>query len=338
MLKAVLETINGLAMKIFGRIPDEVFPIAISGSARRYWRLLLGDKTYVCCLSPNISENKTFVTLAGYLLSKNINVPRVIGVRDDFGAYVLEDLGDCDLLQFIRNRHLKDGEPYLLNFLRSTIKQLVEFQRLPEEEWNYLVEFPKLDSALVNHDFQYALDNFINVVEVAYDAEKLKGDFGRLETRLLSFPDHLWGLMYRDFQSRNVMISSGKPYFIDFQSSRKGPGIYDLVSFAWQAKASFSDKDRDMIVSLYCEEMEKYEPGSTDIIRVNTGYWALFRILQTLGAYGLRGLREGKKHFIESIPNALDNLTRVLEGGEMKKEFSALYDLASRMASLSSFL
>ena len=42
--------------------------------------------------------------------------------------------------------------------------------------------------------------------------------------------------LLRDFQSRNVMLVDGEPYFIDFQGGRKGPVYYDVACFLWQAK------------------------------------------------------------------------------------------------------
>ena len=126
----------------------------------------------------------------------------------------------------------------------------MDFQTLKKDEWEKIVEFPPLDSELIRYDFAYAVNNLINLSDITYDSAALQRDFNILEKRLLSYPKHLWGLMYRDFQSRNIIVKE-KPYFIDYQSCRFGPGIYDLVSFAWQAKAGFSSEDKKKLADIY---------------------------------------------------------------------------------------
>lgn len=309
-----------------GSSPQRMEVLKESGSARSYFRATMPDSTYVICVSENVAENRTFIRLANYLLSMGLNVPEVLAVTDGCDAYMLEDLGDTDLLGVIRG--LREGEmpPELLEMV---LDQLVRFQRLPREEWRDIVEFPPLDGSLVKYDFQYAVNNLLEPLDVNYDASRLSEDFSRLEKKLLDCPEKLWGLMYRDFQSRNVMLKGGKPYLIDFQSARFGPGIYDVVSFAWQAKAAFSPLQREEIISTYVRKLRTAGIEAEDEILGNIRYWAVFRILQTLGAYGLRGLKEGKRHFIESIPAALQNILLLFEEGDMTATFPELYSALS---------
>lgn len=291
----------------FKRAPEAIKPLAASGSSRRYFRIFFEDRTLIACYSENIRENETFLRLCSCILENGIKVPEVYKVSVDRSTYLLEDLGDTDLLSVIKNNH-----PEKWRMIREAVTQLVAFQSLNKEKWEEIVEFPPFDAELICNDFKYVTENLIIPTQVSTDEEKLKKEFEHVERVLLSYPEENWGLMYRDFQSRNIMIK-GMPYFIDFQSSRYGPGIYDLVSFAWQAKAGFNAEERQKIIEIYTDEWERKGKGIKALVAENIDYWALFRILQTLGAYGLRGLKEGKSHFIESIPLALQNAEELLE-------------------------
>ena len=312
-----------LVNQFFGTSFTDFKPLKGAGSARRYFRILIGEKSYIICFSENVAENKTFITLTGYFLESGLPVPEIYGVSDDYKFYILRDLGDIDLMSLLHGR----SGIFPIDTVSVIMADLSRFQRLPRKQWNNLVEFPPLGSELIRFDFNYCIDNFFNACGVAYNEAELHREFNLLEKILLSYPSDLWGLMYRDFQSRNIMLADGRPFFIDYQSCRFGPGIYDLVSFAWQAKAAFSNIERMEILDLYCSALESIGVSSTQAVRDNIPYWALFRIIQTLGAYGLRGLKEGKAHFIESIPPALKNINELLDKDGMDSQFPILHDI-----------
>ena len=120
--------------------------------------------------------------------------------------------------------------------------------------------------------------------------------------------------LYRDCQSRNVMIKDGQPFFIDFQGGRRGPTQYDVASFLWQAKANIPATLREELIELYLNELQSLLPSlDKQAWKDALPHFVLFRTLQVLGAYGYRGFFERKQHFIQSIPNALRNLREVLE-------------------------
>ena len=119
--------------------------------------------------------------------------------------------------------------------------------------------------------------------------------------------------MYRDFQSRNVMIKDGEPWFIDFQGGRKGPVYYDVASFLWQAKANFPNSLRQELLKEYIDALRKYIPVNEDYFYSQLHHFVLFRTLQVLGAYGFRGYFEKKPHFMQSVPFAIANLRELLK-------------------------
>jgi hypothetical protein len=141
--------------------------------------------------------------------------------------------------------------------------------------------------------------------------------------------------MYRDFQSRNVMLVNDEPYFIDFQGGRRGPVYYDVASFLWQAKANFSPELRDELISTYIESLKKYREVYESKFLKQLRQFVLFRTLQVLGAYGFRGYFEKKPHFIQSIPFALHNLRELLKEGF--DEYPYLSHILKEMVNLKQF-
>lgn len=308
-----------------------VSPLPTSGSQRKYYRVKIGAGEVLMCQSADTEENRTFTRLARYLKESGVNVPEIYWVSPDEATYILEDLGREDLLGMILKNRERGNEKETWHIIVGTLRQLVKIQTLPQEEWQEKVQFPPFESDLIEADLRYFLIQMVDASGVSYDSCKLWEEFESLKRRLMAYPRELWGWMYRDFQSRNIMIKDGAPYFIDFQSARYGPGIYDLVSFAWQAKAAFSTEERRLIIEEYGVAWERRQRGAEDVIKREIHYWAIFRILQTLGAYGLRGLKEGKQHFIDSIPAALRNISLLLEGEEVKEEMPELTHIIEKL-------
>lgn len=319
---SIFKKVDVNCMELFGAIPSRKERLAASGSARHYYRLIFPDKSLILCVSDNIEENKTFIALSHYLYNNEVNVPEIYKVDSGYKWYLLQDLGDTDFLSMLSQ---KMGDKFKGDEIENIFRQLVKFQFLPEGEWKNLVEFPQLDRELIFYDFNYAVNNLFIVSGLKYDERGLNTDFEKLASKLQSLPQSLWGLMYRDFQSRNIMIYEGKPYFIDYQSARKGPCIYDFVSFAWQAKAGFSNNERIKLTNIYVDCLKTAGVKAAENVKEHIPYWALFRIIQTLGAYGLRGLKEGKPHFIQSIPPAVGNARELMETSSLSGEFPEIY-------------
>ena len=162
---------------------------------------------------------------------------------------------------------------------------------------------------------------------------KLEDDFERLADALLKNNSNTF--LYRDFQSRNVMIKDDEPYFIDFQGGRKGPFYYDVASFLWQAKANIPDSLRQELLKEYLDALRQYTEINEAEFHSQLRIFVLFRTLQVLGAYGFRGYFEKKPYFIQSVPFALDNLKALLE--TPFEEFPYLNNMLNELTHLKQF-
>lgn len=294
----------------FGHSPA-VAPLPGAGSDRRYFRL--SDDTgfsVIGTAGDDIAENQAFIGLADAFRAHGVPVPEVYSVSADAHAYLQEDFGDGSLLASL-------GGERRLELAAQALRLLVRMQTVPESVWRNHVSVSPFSRRQVMWDLNYFKYEFLKIAGIIFDEEMLEDDFEKLSASLLSIDDRLMGFMYRDFQSRNIMVGSRNLGFIDFQGGRKGPVIYDAVSFLWQAKAGFTPAERNMLLDIYIKELEKAAGIGAENVVGYIGLFSLFRTLQVLGAYGFRGLVEKKAHFIESIPAALDNLRELIDKGTL---------------------
>lgn len=311
-----MEKLKRLFQQYIGKLPDTIIPLSSgSGSNRKYFRLSDSEISLIGVEGTSADENRTFIDLSQHFRVQGLNVPQVFAVSDDNMLYLQEDLGDMSLFGSIENGR-KTGEfsEREIELLKQTISYLPEIQFKGTEKLDFSVCYPQeaFDRRTVFWDLNYFKYYFLKISGTEFQENLLENDFEKFANILLQEQANTF--LYRDFQSRNVMIHNEVPYFIDFQGGRKGPVHYDVASFLWQAKANFPNELRQELLNVYLQHLKRYLPSiDENIFKEQLKYFILFRTLQVLGAYGFRGYIEKKKHFIESIPFALNNLKDLLQ-------------------------
>ncbi len=307
-----------------------------SGSNRKYYRLSQDDISIIAVHGQSKEENRAFIELTRHFKKQGLNVPELFGATDDEMFYIQEDLGDTVLFDALKAGRLtgvfSTEEKELLH---KTIALLADFQILGAKGLDFSVCYPQAEfnHRSVHWDLNYFKYNFLKTTGMEFQEDLLENDFDKLSQHLLQ--DESDTFLYRDFQSRNVMLVDGHPYFIDYQGGRKGPAHYDVASFLWQAKANFPDDLRDELIKTYIASLKKHrEVDEAEFIK-KLRLFVLFRTLQVLGAYGFRGYFEKKPHFIQSIPFALNNLRELLRGGF--DEYPYLTGILNEMVGLKQF-
>ena len=286
------------------------------GSNRLYTRVTDGSgRTVIRVAGTNRDENRAFVYMARHFHELGLPVPELYWVSEDGMTYTQEDLGDTLLFDAIRHgRETGVFNEEERTLLERAIRALAHIQTegAKDFDWSVCFPVPEMDERSIRWDLNYFKYCFLKGTKIEFSEPKLEDDFDTLTAKILS---PLRGeaergyFLYRDCQSRNVMIRDGKPYFIDFQGGRKGPTQYDVASFLWQAKANIPPSLREQLIDTYLDELHKLQPDLAEQAwRAALPHFVLFRTLQVLGAYGYRGYFERKPHFLESIPNALRNL------------------------------
>lgn len=310
----VADELKKLYLNSLGEPVKEITELPSSGSNRRYFRLT-GVKTLIGVSGTSLEENDAFIYMASHFRKKGLPVPEVYHSSADGLYYLQEDLGDVLLFDAIakgRQSSVFDDEERAL--LIKTIRLLPEIQCKGAEGMDFSFCYPQseFNERSVLWDLNYFKYCFLKSTGIDFQENLLEDDFQKLAKVLLDKSSSST-FLYRDFQSRNVMIRDGEPWFIDFQGGRKGPVFYDIASFLWQAKAKFPEDLRNELIEEYMGALSKYISIDREAFLAKLRHFVLFRTLQVLGAYGFRGYFEKKPHFIQSIPYAIENLKQLLK-------------------------
>ena len=309
--------------------------LPLSGSNRRYFRLK-GEKSLIGVIGTSEHENKAFIYLSAHFLKKGLPIPEVFCFSNDYRCYLQEDLGDNLLFNAIKrgrqNCIFDEGERQLLH---QTISMLPSIQVLGAEGLDFSLCYPQpeFDSRQILWDLNYFKYCFLKPSGLDFPERQLEDDFHTMCDVLLQ--NHSETFLYRDFQSRNVLVKDNKPFFIDFQGGHKGPVYYDVASFLWQAKAGYPKELREELIDSYIKALRAYMPVDEVDFRHQLRHFVLFRILQTLGAYGFRGYYEKKPHFIQSVPLAIDNLRELML--EDYAAYPCLCDVLHKLTAMKQF-
>ena len=316
-----MERIAQLFRQVAGHEPHSISLLAGAGSNRKYFRVCGEGLCFVAVIGTNQEENRAFISLSKIFKQYGLPVPAVIATSDDGMVYLQEDLGDKSLYSCIAEGRANGGKysEKEIELIAKTIRQLPAFQFLPAGHkearsiFSHCYPQNEMDRTSVFFDLNYFKYCFLKLKEIEFNEYKLQHDFEALADDLLAENDDTF--LYRDFQSRNVMLKDGEPYFIDFQGGRKGPIYYDVASFLWQSSANFSDALREQLIDEYLKALQPYRQMEKEAFMPKLHLFVIFRILQVLGAYGYRGLWEKKEYFINSIPLAVSNLKHELALG-----------------------
>ena len=309
-----MDRLYSLYSEYYGCEPSEVVSLTPSASNRRYFRLSDGEHSCVGMIGLVPEENKAFLTMASHFRSKGLPVPEIYAVGEDGMTYIQEDLGDVVLYDRVCDDFKAGRVEGAEELLCRTIAILPKMQFEGGSGLDYSIGYPEpsFSRRMVMFDLNYFKYCFLKPSGLEFYEMRLQDEFEKLADDLLGGSDvsEYKGdtFLYRDFQSRNVMIRDGQPYFIDFQGGRRGPVYYDLASFIWQPRAAYSENLRLKLVDTYLDVAKEYMTVDKAEFEKNLGLFILFRILQLLGAYGFRGLVENKAPFVVSIPQTMNLL------------------------------
>ena len=331
----ITEELKKLYIAHTGHEPEQIDELPSSGSNRRYFRLI-GSPTLIGVSGESVEENRAFLYMAEHFRQKGLPVPQVFIRSEDDIYYLQEDLGDSLLFNAIEKGRKTSvfGEDEK-QLLRKTIRLLpaVQFAGADGFDFSRCYPQPEFNQRSILWDLNYFKYCFLKATGMEFQEDKLEDDFQKMSDVLLRSSSATF--MYRDFQSRNVMIKDGEPWFIDFQGGRKGPFYYDVASFLWQAKAKYPDSLRQELLKEYIDALRKYQPIDEPYFYSQLRHFVLFRTLQVLGAYGFRGYFEKKPHFIQSVPFAIQNLRDLLK--EAYPEYPYLCNVLRELTELKQF-
>jgi aminoglycoside/choline kinase family phosphotransferase len=304
----------------------------LGGSGRRIFRLSNDEVSAIGILYDVRGENVAFVEFSRHFRRHGLPVPEIYAEDLDHGAYLEEDFGDTTLFEFLsKNRVGEKIAPQAVEAYRKAIAVLPRFQVEAGSDLDYSVCYPRgsFDRQSINWDLNYFKYYFLRLAGIPFSEQALEDDFDSLTTFLLSANCDYF--LYRDFQSRNIMLKNGEPFFLDYQGGRKGALQYDVASLLYDAKADLPPELRQQLLDLYLEKLGGFIDVEREAFLHYYYAYVYVRILQALGAYGFRGFYERKTHFLQSVPYALKNLRWLLHNVKLPIALPTLMDAFNSM-------
>jgi len=304
----------------------------LGGSGRRIIRLASEELSVIGILYDVREENVAFLEFSRHFRRHGLPVPEIYAEDLKHGAYLEQDLGDTTLFEFLsQNRAGEDIDPAVIEAYRQALATLPRFQIEAGRDLNYKVCYPRasFDRQSIAWDLNYFKYYFLRLAGIPFSEPALERDFGRLSKFLLT-AEHGY-FLYRDFQSRNVMLRDGQTFFLDYQGGRKGALQYDVASLLYDAKADLPPKVRQELLDHYLDRLADLIPLDREAFMRRYYAYVFVRIMQALGAYGFRGFFERKPHFLQSVPFALKNVRWLLHNVQLPIELPTLMDAFTNM-------
>ncbi|MFL9834729.1 aminoglycoside phosphotransferase family protein [Chryseobacterium terrae] len=304
----------------FGEKSTEFVTLAQSGSARVNFLAQNQSGKYIITYNENIAENESFLYFSEVFSDLNLNTPKIFSVSIDKKTYIQEFLGEKTFSEIIAEEGLSDNVKTLV---KQTLKKLFELQQKTNGKivFQKTFEYENYDELPIMHDLYYFKNFVADVLELEYHKSSLLKEFKEIVSLIENLEPK--GIMIRDFQARNIMVNEeNKVSFIDYQSAMKGPLMYDVISFLFQAKANFPENFKNEMLEFYIHQFEEKE--IQDQLKNSVKPIQMMRFLQVLGAYGFRGLIQRKQHFIASIDKGIQNITEFIQTWENIKNYPEL--------------
>ena len=330
------DAIVALYTQTMGRPPEVVTRLVPDGSQRQYYRLTSsGQKSVVGAHGPDAEENRAFLAYSRGLRGAGLPVPEIYAADASLGIWLGEDLGDTTLFAALSAARQSGGEAFpaaMLPIYERVVAELPRFQFLGAKAVDFSFAYPRaaFDEQSMHWDLNYFKYHFLKLAHVPFNEQRLESDFEKLVAHLLSTDTDYF--LYRDFQSRNIMVRDGQPWFLDYQGGRKGAAQYDLASLLYDAKADVPESVRTHLIECYLKAFAA-QGGKPERFRSHYPGYVLIRIMQAMGAYGYRGFYERKPRFLESVPYAARNVARLLDAGlpvdlpELESVFRQIVDM-----------
>lgn len=332
------EELQELFRQYYGTQAQKIIELPRSPSHRRYFRMEGEDGTCIGAISPDPLITRAFLRFTEHFRSQGLNVPELYAVQEERGIYLLEDFGDLMLKHMVDQSRDEGSFPgKILPFYHSVLEHLLKFQVNGHAGLDYSICVPRkeFDKQSVLWDMNHFKYFFLNLQGIPFDEQKLEDDFQFFANFLMNAKrDHF---LYRDFQARNILYQDEAFHFIDYQGGRMGALQYDVASLLFEARVDLPSHIREELLQYYLEKLG--EVNKDDAVEFQKYYYGfvLIRIMQAMGAYGLRGIIENIPLFLQSIPFAIQNIRWLLDKSLVPQGMQELTRCLQRLAGLSNW-
>lgn len=312
-----------------GKKSSEFVTLAQSGSARVNFLATAGTEKYIITYNESIPENESFLYYSEVFADLSLNTPSILAVSDDRKMYIQEFLGQQTLSEVITKEQLS---PNIKSLVQQTLQKLYQLQLQTQGKIDFskTFEYESYDELPVIHDLYYFKNFVADFLELEYNKSTLLKEFKKIAVLIENLEPK--GIMIRDFQARNIMVNEKNEIsFIDYQSAMKGPLMYDVISFLFQAKANFPENFKQEMLEYYIQQFE--DPETRIQLKNAVMPIQMMRFLQVLGAYGFRGLIQRKQHFMASLEKGIQNITQFADSWEQMNNYPELKKVIQQLTS-----
>jgi len=310
----------------------QLFENHFSEKVESFEMLTSYNRTIIGAYNSDVKENTAFLSFSNHFKHHGVPVPKIYAVSSDLKKYLLEDLGNTTLFQFLSKTRESEGfSENIIEKYKKVLKELPKIQIIAGRDIDYSVCYPReaFDKQSMMWDLNYFKYYFLKLAKIHFDEQALEDDFQLFSNYLLSASSNYF--LYRDFQSRNVMIKDDEVYFIDYQGGRQGALQYDLASLLYDGKADIPESVKNQLYDFYISELKKLKKVDDKEFASYFKGFVLIRIMQAMGAYGFRGFYEKKEHFLKSIPFALKNLESILKDVNLPVQLPELISVLNQL-------
>jgi aminoglycoside/choline kinase family phosphotransferase len=318
----IIKILSESYKKYSGICDFQISALPQSGSDRKYFRIITGNESVIGAYNANLEENDAFVGFTHHFISIGLPVPEIYAYMPDKYIYFLRDLGDTNLFTWLQQHGFRSEEEDLYKLV---LDRLISFQKDGIRGLNLDLCFPhkSFDRQSMMWDMNYFKYMLLKLLAASFNERRLENDFNSMADFLLETGQDYF--LYRDFQSANVMIVEGEPWFIDYQGGRKGAPQYDVASLLYDAKAHIPEVSRQRLLDYHVDNFCAISGEKKEEFRGYYAGFSMIRLMQALGAFGFRGLYEKKPTFTGSIVPAINLLTGIIDSGNLPIDLPELF-------------
>lgn len=323
----------------------EVLLLYGDASNRQYFRLTTSKQSFILMLlaesgANSIAEEITktsqpitelpFIDIQRYLSKQNVRVPKIFTHDVERGILALEDLGDINLLEAIKDSN-QEKTQQLYEKALDILEKISAFD--PKQKSTSIAFARSFDQSMYNWEFchfiEFALDKRLSKPPTESDRNRIVSALENLTHEYLNWENVL---CHRDYHSRNLMIlepnngqSTGMAV-IDFQDALLAPLFYDLASLLRDSYITLEESLRYKLVERYREQMKAQkmkDASSKEEFRRAFDFMGIHRNLKAAGRFCNIDQVKGNPNYLPDVPRTLDYVKQTL------MEYSELNELKS---------
>lgn len=281
--------------------------LAGDASFRCYFRLFLGNETFVVMDAPPENENcYPYCQVTEILTQAEVRVPHILACDLAQGFLLLSDFGDEQYLSLLNENSVE-------HLYQIALKALLQFQIQVKPE---ITELPKFDATLLQRELQLFPDWFlVKHLEFKFstqETDSLQSVFDYLIKSALEQPQIF---VHRDYHSRNLMrLPEEQVGIIDFQDAVWGPITYDLVSLLRDCYIAWPNDQVDLWLRNYYKKLLLHDLLNNISYETFKKWFDLMgvqRHLKVVGIFTRLCYRDGKFNYMNDIPRILNYLLEV---------------------------